>query len=152
MRHERTQLNRNSAAAQTNFDIEIPRTASFLRGILIKQYTDNPETPIATLISAEQQVTLIYNDNDRKFEFTYQQLVRKNREDYRPLNPTGGPFVFPLGYAFVDLTPGNGVTGKGDFSLLNNMLNFQRMVLRIDNASVANAFVRMTLVKYALSA
>ncbi len=139
--------------AQTNFDIEIPRTASYLRGILIKQYTDIPETPITTLISGEQQVTLIYNDNDRKFEFTWNQLIRKNREDYAPINPAGGPFAFPTGYAFVDLTPGSGRdTSKGDFSLLNNMLNFQRMVLRVDNAAIASALIRMTLVKYALSA
>jgi hypothetical protein len=153
--HQRVNVKQVSinAAAQTNFDIEIPRTASFLRGVLIKQYTDNPETPITTLIGNEQQVTLIYNDNDRKFEFTWNQLIRKNREDYAPLNPAGGPFAFPTGYAFVDLTPGEGRGASGgDFSLLNNMLNFQRMVLRIDNSSVANAFVRMTLVKYALSA
>src|SRR4029077_11529450 len=107
--HQRVNVKQVSinAAAQTNFDIEIPRTASFLRGILLKQYTDVPETPITTLIGNEQQVTLIYNDNDRKFEFTWNQLIRKNREDYAPLNPAGGPFALPTGYAFVDLTPGS---------------------------------------------
>jgi hypothetical protein len=142
--HQRVNVKQQSinAVAQTNFDLEIPRTASYLRGILLKQYTDIPETPITSLLTLEQQVTLILNDTDRKFEYTWEQLIRKNREVY----VRGSSSPWPVGYAFIDLAP------NGDFSNLINMLNFQKMVVRIDNNSVANAFVRMTLLKYALSA
>lgn len=141
--HQRQNVSQTSinAVAQNNFDIEIPRTASFLRGILLKQYTDIPETPITTLITAEQQVTLIFNDLDRKFEYTWAQLQRLNRESY-----ARGSTTWPTSYVFVDLSK------LGDFGLLVNMLNFQKIEVRIDNNSVANAFVRTTLLKYALSA
>lgn len=141
--HQRVNVKQQSinAVAQTNFDLEIPRTASYLRGILLTQYTDIPETPISSLISAEQQVSLILNDTDRKFEYTWAQLQRQNRERY-----ARGSVAWPVSRVFIDLAP------NGDFSTLMNMLNFQKMVVRIDNNSVASAFVRMTLLKYALSA
>lgn len=123
---------------QTNFEIEIPRTPAFLRGVLLKTMTDVPETGITTLMGGENQITLMYNDSDRKFEYTWNQLVRKNREDYR--------ISLPTGYVFIDLSP------LGDFSLLQNMLNLNKISLRIDNSAVANAIIRMTLLKYALSA
>lgn len=150
--HQRVNIKEVSInnVAQTNFDIEIPRTASFLRGILVKQYdfgavgTATIERPIATLITLEQQVTLLYNDTDRKYEYKFSQVQNQNTEAYR--------LPLPTGYFFVDLAPGVGADGQGDFSLLQNMLNLQKIVLRVDNNAVANAFLRLTLVKYALSA
>lgn len=140
--HQRVAVIRTSvnAIAQLGLDIEIPRTASYLRGILFKQYTDAPETPISTLILGTSQVTLLYNDTDRKYETTLAQLLGENRRNY--LRSTN----MPTGYAFLDLSP------DGDFSLLQNMLNLQKMVLRLDTQSIANAFIRTTLVKYAQSA
>jgi hypothetical protein len=140
--HQRVSVLRTSvnAIAQIGLDIEIPRTASYLRGILFKQYTDSPEVPITTLLTPTSQVTLLYNDTDRKYETTLSQLLGENKRNYMR---TG---TFPTGYAFLDLSP------DGDFSLLQNMLNLQKIVLRLDTASVANAFIRTTLVKYAQSA
>jgi hypothetical protein len=140
--HQRVAVLRTSvnAIAQVGLDIEIPRTASYLRGILFKQYTDTPETPIATLLLPTSQVTLLYNDTDRKYETTLAQLLGENKRNYMRSG------AFPTGYAFLDLSP------DGDFSLLQNMLNLQKIVLRLDTASVANAFIRTTLVKYAQSA
>lgn len=142
--HQRVQVAQPSinATALNDYDIEIPRTAAFLRGILLKQFTDNPETPISTLITGEAPVTLLYNDTDRKFEYTFNQLRRLNREVYC----RGGVNTFPTGYMFIDLSP------RGDFSLLQNLLNLQKIVVRTNTASVANAVLRATLLKYALSA
>jgi hypothetical protein len=49
----------------------------------------------------------------------------------------------PTGYLFTDLSP------KGDFSLLQNMLNLQKITQRTNTQSVANAFIRQTILKYA---
>lgn len=145
--HQRTTVRRDSinAVVLTDFDVEIPRTAAFLRGILLKQYTSTaaaPETAISTLLTGEAPITLLYNDTDRKYEFTHDQLRRQNRENYA----RGGVNNLPTGYTFLDLSP------KGDFSLLQNLLNLQKMVVRVNTASVANAILRTTLVKYAASA
>lgn len=131
-------------SAQTNFEIEIPRTASFLRGILLKQFVQTTfEQPINTLINGDQQVTLLYNDLDRKYEYKWNQLTRQNFEMYRGDFPLVGGLPF---YAFLDLSP------RGDFARLQNMLNLQKIAIRVDNNAVANAFLRVVLLKYALSA
>lgn len=142
--HQRVAAIRASvnAVALNDFDLEIPRTASYLRGILLSTYTDNPERKIGTLLTGEAPITLIYNDTDRKFEFTAAQLQRDNANTYARAAST----AWPTGYYWLDLSPG------GDFSLLQNMLNLQKMVVRVNTASVANAIIRATLVKYALSA
>lgn len=140
--HQRVAVLRTSvnAVAQVGLDIEIPRTAAFLRGILFKQFTDVPETPISTLILGTSQVTLLFNDTDRKYEYTLAQLTAQNKRNYMRSG------TWPTGYHFLDFSP------DGDFSLCQNMLNLQKIVVRMDTASVANAFIRTTLLKYAQAA
>lgn len=129
---------------QGEFPIEITRTASFLRGILLKQVTivGGVETPSSAMITGEADVIFMTDDSDRKFEYTWNQLIRQNYETYRGDLPTVGGLPY---YAFLDFSP------RGDFSLLLNMMQYSAMKLKIDVTNTANGFLRLIPVKYALS-
>jgi hypothetical protein len=120
----------------TNYSIELPRDPSLLRGVLIKQFTDVPETPITTLFTALKAITLRYGKTDRKLEFDYETLQRINTRDYG--------IALPNGYVFLDLAP------DGDFARLQDTTSGVFELL-VDSASVANAKIRTTFVRYGAS-
>jgi len=124
--------------AQSDFDMEIQRTASWLKGIMIRQMTivAGVETALAdTLIRPTDKVTLMFDDSDKKFEFTWSYLKFRNREEQR--------ISLPTGTAWIDLSE------HGDMQLLEMLLNHTKTYVRIDNAAIANGVVRLVTSKYA---
>lgn len=126
--------------SQKNFDIEIIRTPSFLRGVWLYQFQrdgNGVETPTDQLILDTDQVMLHVNDGDRKYEYTWEQLRDRMRRYYR-MNEV------PFGYAFLDISP------RGDEGILSkfNMLNFNTIKVRIDNENLPNSVLRVGAFKY----
>lgn len=130
-----------NATAGTDQDVIIPRSNSFLRGLMLKQYTTDAngvETPIegaGGLLRPTDPIIFILNTLERKYDLTWEQIKDRNLRDYkRPM---------PLGYAFIDMSP----DGDEAFILPMLMTNYSEIKLRFNNAAVANANLRVTLSK-----
>jgi hypothetical protein len=144
--HQRVNLKQISlganGTAQTDFDIEIQRTPAFLRGLLLRTMTidaNGVETPVDTVIRDTDPITMFLNEGERKFEFTGSLVKYRNRKHYNL--PRGQDF--PLGFYFLDLVP------SGEEGLLINMMNYQTIKVRINNAAIANSAIRVVALKYA---
>jgi len=131
-------------AVQSDQDYEITRTAAFLAKIMIKQYTTDAngvETPSDAIIRPTDQLILLLNDVDRKFEqFTWEYWREHNRYWYG--------FELPVGYVVMDMSP------RGDQKVLAkmNMMNFSSIKVRANNGAVASSNLRFTVQKLAASA
>lgn len=128
-----------NATANVDRDLILPRTNAFLRQIMLTQFTmdaNGVETPVATLIRGTDPVVLMLN-NVRQIDSTWEQLVAENRRNYGR--------ALPIGRAIIDLSP------DGDETVLNQFLMSQinEIKVRINNASIANGNIRLTVVKYA---
>ncbi len=130
-------------AANTNFEMELQRTAAYLRGILISTFfldANGVETPTDTIIRATDPIFLRLNDTDNKFEYTREFLEFRMLNDY--------DVRLGLGRYFLDISP------RGDEELVSKMmmLNFNTIKVRINNAAPTGPTVALTATTFSAAA
>jgi hypothetical protein len=117
--------------------LEIKNRAAKLRGVLLYAYTDQPETPQTNLIPADAAITLLFNNSDRKYEYTAQYIQELNEANYGARLDDG--------YYYIDLAE------DGDFGRLQDLsAGTFELVIGKTNA-IANAKLRVVSEYYAPS-
>jgi len=118
-------------AANAAFPIDI-RRGFFLRGLLIKQFTQAPgvnfHTPVATVVTGAIQVSI--NRNPVLLYNSWAHLVSENKLTY-------GLEALPLGYAFIDFF----TEGKLDTLIDTRIIESVELILGV--AAPANARLRV---------
>src|SRR5439155_18359160 len=77
-----------NAIAQNEMPFQLP-VGEVIRGLLISQYTDNPRTPIDSLIVPSGRVEIRANGTSTKVKTTWKEIVDKNTADYDVALPKG---------------------------------------------------------------
>jgi hypothetical protein len=125
-----------SSQAQTAGVFQLP-VGEVIRGILISQYTNSPRLPISTLVTANANIVLRANGNNRKYETTWVEQTQRNQADYGVALPTG--------YVFLDFMDAD---NGGLYETAFDTGQIQSLEALVDTASVASAFLQFTLVTF----